>query len=367
MMIKFFPQIGIAIVMIALTGTAMGHGLMVDPPARNAYCGLTEKPDNAVTPACVAAFETDFSGGYQFMSVLTHTTGRAGGTSENVCGFDSETWKGEATPWDQPLIWPTTPMSAGRQQITWNISWGPHYDDTEEFRYYITKTDFVYKPGVALRWDDFESEPFCVLKYDDKNPAANPDVIPDKNAALFRTTCNVPQRQGRHVIYGEWGRNHFTYERFHGCIDVAFASNQNQIPAPAPESTSPPAPTEDQPEAQAGNTPSSPPASMPEALSANCEHVVTNAWDNGFQGAIRIINTSDKPIRGWEVKWQYTDGSALLHHWAAKLGGSNPYTAANLEWNTTIYPGQRVEFGFIGSGTPKSMPRVTGDVCDLKF
>ena len=30
----------------------------------------------------------------------------------------------------------------------------------------------------------------------------------------------VPERQGRHVIYAEWGRNHFTFERFHGCVDV---------------------------------------------------------------------------------------------------------------------------------------------------
>jgi len=37
-----------------------------------------------------------------------------------------------------------------------------------------------------------------------------------------RTFCDVPQRQGRHVIYGEWGRNQSTLERFHGCMDVTF-------------------------------------------------------------------------------------------------------------------------------------------------
>jgi predicted carbohydrate-binding protein with CBM5 and CBM33 domain len=35
----------------------------------------------------------------------------------------------------------------------------------------------------------------------------------------------VPQRSGRHVIYAEWGRNQWTYERFHGCIDAQFSGN----------------------------------------------------------------------------------------------------------------------------------------------
>jgi chitin-binding protein len=35
----------------------------------------------------------------------------------------------------------------------------------------------------------------------------------------------VPQRSGRHVIYAEWGRNLWTYERFHGCIDAQFSGN----------------------------------------------------------------------------------------------------------------------------------------------
>ena len=56
--------------------------------------------------------------GYSFMSVLTHTTGRAGvGPRTNVCGFNSETWNGAATVWDQPIDWPTAPMTAGHAQF----------------------------------------------------------------------------------------------------------------------------------------------------------------------------------------------------------------------------------------------------------
>src|SRR5690606_23948597 len=177
-------------------------------------------------PVCGDAFNApglDPTAGYSFMSVLTHTTGRAGvGPRENVCGFNSETWNGAATVWDQPINWPTNNITSGLQTFTWDISWGPHFSDTEEFRYWITKSDFQYQVGTPLSFSDFEDQPFCTLTYDDANPNGNPNVIPNPGNATFQTRCNVPQRTGRHVIYAEWGRNYFTYERFHGCIDVVF-------------------------------------------------------------------------------------------------------------------------------------------------
>ena len=216
-----------------LSTVAYGHGLMVQPPSRNATCGMPEdqKPHNATNPACIEAFQDDSNGGYQFMSVLTHDVGRQGVSPlpKNVCGFDSETWdnnnNGNTTPWDKPLDWPTTPVSAGPFEITWNISWGPHFDDTEEFVYYITKPGFEYQVGVPLTWDDFESEPFCKQTYNDATPNANPNVVPNVGDTTFATACELPERSGRHVVYGEWGRNYFTFERFHGCIDVSYGES----------------------------------------------------------------------------------------------------------------------------------------------
>ncbi|WP_020210924.1 lytic polysaccharide monooxygenase [Gilvimarinus chinensis] len=230
-----------SIALLTSTG-ALAHGLMSEPAARNWICGAVTKPDQAQPgSACAQAFANDMNGGYQFMSVLTHDVGRAGvdPLPTNVCGFDSETWNGGATPWDAPIDWPTNSMSAGEQTITWDISWGPHFDDTEEFRYWITKPGFQYTVGEALTWDDFESEAFCVLEYDDANPNANPLVVPDKGNALFHTTCTLPEREGRHVIYGEWGRNYFTYERFHGCIDAQFDGGTGPLPVVADISLTP--------------------------------------------------------------------------------------------------------------------------------
>ncbi len=217
--------------MVGVSGSSFGHGLIKDPPSRNWFCGAITKPDHVANgtaqyPVCGEAFTApglDATAGYNFMSVLTHTTGRVGvGPRANVCGFNSETWNGAATPWDQPINWPTNNMTAGPRLFTWDIQWGPHFSDTADFRYWITRADFLYQVGQPLSFSNFEEAPFCSLTYNDATPNANPDVIPNPGSATFQTRCNVPQRSGRHVIYAEWGRNHFTYERFHGCIDAVF-------------------------------------------------------------------------------------------------------------------------------------------------
>lgn len=208
---------------VLLSASAFGHGLISEPASRNWTCGAIIKPDQAAPGSiCAQAFEGDFNGGYQFMSVLTHTQGRAATSPlpDNVCSFGTSTWNGAPTPWDKPLDWPAHQIQPGPLTLTWDISWGPHWDDTEEFRYWITKPNFQYQVGRALTWDDFEENAFCVLKYDDRNPNANPNVWTEKSANLFHTQCQVPQRSGRHVIYAEWGRNQWTYERFHTCVDV---------------------------------------------------------------------------------------------------------------------------------------------------
>ena len=221
----------VATLLLASARLASAHGLIEDPPSRNWFCGAITKPDEvssgtAQYPVCGDAFNAPGMGstdGYSFMSVLTHTEGRSvEGPRTNVCGFNSETWNGRATVWDQPINWPTNSISAGLRTFTWNISWGPHFSDTQEFRYWITKPGFQFQVGTPLSFNDFEAQPFCILNYDDSQPNANANVIPDKAAAKFATRCNVPARSGRHVIYAEWGRNQFTFERFHGCVDVVF-------------------------------------------------------------------------------------------------------------------------------------------------
>lgn len=223
--------------------SAFSHGIIESPASREAFCGMESKPDEiyreSMTHEKCRPIMTKEDGSmdnsiYNFMAVLTHTTGRSNKSIDqlptNVCGFNSENWGRGKTPWDKAMDWPTVLINGGTQQFIWNISWGNHFSDTEEFVYWITKADFKFDPTKELTWDDFESTPFCKLSYNDAQANANPNIIPDKTNNRFTTTCNVPLRQNRAVIYAEWGRNKSTYERFHSCIDVEFSNEGDHNP-----------------------------------------------------------------------------------------------------------------------------------------
>jgi len=231
---NFIQASGVGAALLAFSAMSFGHGYVESPGARNYFCGAVTKPDEVANgtakyPACGDAFAGDFNSGYSYMSVLSHNLGRKvlGPVSKNVCSFDSETFQGNRTPWDKSINWPVNNISGGSQVFTWNISNGPHFDDTSDFRYWITKSNFVYQVGRELTWADFEDEPFCDLPYNDDNPSAYPNVRADKAAARISTSCTIPSRTGRHVIYAEWGREPPTYERFSGCIDVQIGGSGN--------------------------------------------------------------------------------------------------------------------------------------------
>ena len=97
---------------------------------------------------------------------------------------------------------------------------------------------------------------------------------------------------------------------------------------------------------------------------AGCQYVVTNSWSTGFTAAVKITNDTSATVNGWQVSWAYSKNT-VANAWNATLSGSNPYNAKNLSWNSTIQPGQTVEFGFQGSKPAGAavVPVVTGAIC----
>lgn len=234
----YFKKIIYITLTLLLSSISFAHGVIERPASREQFCGVESKPDeiyqDKMTHEKCRPIMTKADGSldntiYNFMAVLSHSVGRSNKSIEqlptHVCGFNSEMWGGGKTPWDSAIDWPTTLINNGSQKFVWNISWGNHFGDTEEFAYWITKPDFQFDSNKELTWNDFEAVPFCKLKYNDAAPNANPDVIPDKANARFTTLCNVPARTNRSVIYGEWGRTSSTYERFHSCMDVVFSTD----------------------------------------------------------------------------------------------------------------------------------------------
>lgn len=376
---NFIQASGVGAALLAFSAMSFGHGFVESPGARNYFCGAVTKPDQvpngtARYPVCGDAFAGDFNGGYSYMSVLNHHQGRKvlGPVAKNVCGFDSETWQGGKTPWDKSINWPVNNINGGSQVFTWDISNGPHFDDSSDFRYWITKPGFVYQVGRELTWADFEDQPFCDLPYNDDNPGAYPNVRADKGAARVHTTCTIPARTGRHVIYAEWGREPPTYERFHGCIDVQIGGGGNTSSTPAISSSR--ASVAPSSAARSSVAPSSTPASTTASSRPNssssvanntgglsCTYVVSNSWGTGFTGAIRVTNTGTSSRSGWTASWQYAGSNRITSAWNVVFSGSNPYTASNLSWNGTLAGGQSIEFGFQGNtnGGSVETPAVT--------
>lgn len=370
---NFIKTSGLGAALLAFSSMSFGHGFVDSPGARNYFCGKVTKPDEVLNgtaqyPVCGDAFANDFNGGYSYMSVLNHHEGRKvlGPVSKNVCGFDSETWQGGKTPWDNSINWPVNNINAGTQEFSWDISNGPHFDDTSDFRYWITKPGFVYQVGRELTWADFEDQPFCDLPYNDDNPGAYPNVRADKGNAHIHTTCTVPARTGRHVIYAEWGREPPTYERFHGCIDVQIGGGgtssvaSSAAPSSIPASSVAPSSSSRSSVASSAipvssSAPSSAPVSSRSSSSAattaglSCSYEVTNSWGTGFTGVIRVTNTGTAATSGWTANWQYAGSNRVTNAWNANFSGSNPYTATHLGWNGTLGAGQTAEFGFQGN------------------
>lgn len=116
----------------------------------------------------------------------------------------------------------------------------------------------------------------------------------------------------------------------------------------------------------ASSTPrSSSSASSISNTAANCSYVVTSDWGSGYTAAIRIKNNGTSAINNWNLSWSYTDSTRVTNSWNATLSGTNPYSAIGLNWNSSIQPGQTVEFGFQGTKNngAAQIPVVTGSVC----
>ncbi|MET0355342.1 MAG: cellulose binding domain-containing protein, partial [Cellvibrio sp.] len=98
---------------------------------------------------------------------------------------------------------------------------------------------------------------------------------------------------------------------------------------------------------------------------ASCTYVITNQWGSGFTGAIRIANNGTTAINGWNVSWTYSTATTVTNSWNATITGSNPYSATGLSWNSTINPGQTVEFGVQGNqpNNANEIPQVSGSIC----
>lgn len=87
---------------------------------------------------------------------------------------------------------------------------------------------------------------------------------------------------------------------------------------------------------------------------ALCRYEVVSEWAEGFTAFVYMKNMTAAPlVGGWSVAIDFADDVAINTHWSSQLSGnSSTVVATNMDWNATIYPGQEINFGFVGSKAP---------------
>ncbi|RJX74392.1 N-acetylglucosamine-binding protein GbpA [Vibrio sinensis] len=109
--------------------------------------------------------------------------------------------------------WVKRPMTAGLQNFEWTFT-ANHI--TRDWKYYITKPN--WNSNQVLSRDSFDLNPFCVI---DGNMVQPPKQVSHE--------CNVPEREGYHVILAVWDVGD-TAAAFYNVIDVKFDGQGPVVP-----------------------------------------------------------------------------------------------------------------------------------------
>ncbi|MDB1089096.1 lytic polysaccharide monooxygenase [Streptomyces sp. ACA25] len=183
---------------------AAAHGSMDNPVSRISTCHQ-EGPENPQSDACK---EMVAIGGtqplYDWNEVnLANADGRhrdliPDGT---LCSAGRDKYAGL----DQPRAdWPATELSSGSHTFRYAAS-APH---TGSFELFITREG--YDPTQPLRWADLESF----------GEVTDPPL--EEGAYVFG--MEIPEREGRHLIYSVWQRSD-SPEAFYTCSDVVLGGD----------------------------------------------------------------------------------------------------------------------------------------------
>ncbi|MEV1016056.1 cellulase family glycosylhydrolase [Micromonospora sp. NPDC049801] len=108
----------------------------------------------------------------------------------------------------------------------------------------------------------------------------------------------------------------------------------------------PPPPTTPPPTTPPPTTP--PPTTPPPAGGCSATYTITNQWQGGFQGEVRVT-AGASAITGWTTRWTYANGQSVTQAWNATVTSSgSTVTARNADYNGRLAAGASATFGFLG-------------------
>ncbi|MEW1586813.1 cellulase family glycosylhydrolase [Micromonospora vinacea] len=145
----------------------------------------------------------------------------------------------------------------------------------------------------------------------------------------------------------DWGQR-----LFNGTNGIRQTAREASIFGGTPPPTTPP-PTTPPP-----TTP--PPTTPPPAGGCTATYTVTNQWQGGFQGEVRVT-AGARAITGWTAGWTFANGQRVTQSWNVALTSSGTTVSArNTDYNGRLAAGASASFGFLGSWTgTNSLPAVS--------
>lgn len=386
---------------------AYAHGAYTFPASRSYACYQDAHQENGAldpsNPACQEVLDRE--GNYPFYNWFSNLISDVGDKQAGEEHFHSSIPDGQLCGPTEEFSafnmartdWPTTDMQSGSVTFRWQ-AWAAH---PGWFYQYVTKPG--WDPNQKLSWDDL------VLF----NVADHPPLDGSAPNGEYTWTADVPERDGRHVIYTIWERSD-SPEVFFSCSDVTFSGgggDQDTQAPTAPGDVSASNVTADSaqlswgassdnigvvryevrrangsqvasasgtsvtvdglsPETTytmnvvaldaAGNT--SPSSSItfttgsdggtepPPEQECQVAYDVVNQWGGGFTGEVTITNGGETAIDGWTVEWNFPGGQSVTNGWSGQYSQQgSTVTVQNASWNGTVQPRGSVTTGFNAS------------------
>lgn len=195
-------KIMLAMVVMSISGTAMAHGYIENPPSRNFLCNAQ---GGSLNKDC---------GGVQYEPQSSGETADGFPQQGPVDGklASGDNWVSVNLNQQTAERWTKVKMKAGPQEFKWKFTAAHPIAD---FKYYMTKQD--WNPNQPLTRDSLDLTPFCVI------PGG-----PASTTGSTTHTCNIPERTGYQVIYGAWDVSD-TPGTFYNMIDAEFDGATGEV------------------------------------------------------------------------------------------------------------------------------------------
>ncbi|MFC8298739.1 cellulase family glycosylhydrolase [Micromonospora orduensis] len=135
---------------------------------------------------------------------------------------------------------------------------------------------------------------------------------------------------------------------FNGANGIRQTAREASVFSGTPPPTTPP-PTTPPPTTPPPTTP--PPTTPPPNGGCTATYTITNSWQGGFQGEVRVT-AGARAITGWTAGWTFANGQSVTQSWNVALTTSGTtVTARNVDYNGRLAAGASTSFGFIGGWT----------------